>query len=456
MSLLMQNYQIESLVKISHQAFKRQIDAFVAHHAQALSQDTWFDGIKPTAKALGGKAAPHQLSGPEDFSSHFIPFVEKKIVPQDSQIMVFGDIHGDIATLLAALEHLKGQGYIDSELRLVKNNVYFVFLGDYTNRGSYGVPVVSVLLDLFMKNLGHVFLLRGNHESASTNKRFFLRHHAPTTEYAAVPFLRELAERFEGYQYPDLLLWYDYLPLTLYIGCRNAAGGIDYLTFCHGGLEIAYNPKNFLACPDSEFAMITTLDRKGALKQLACHDDTKHVADHIGRALTLQESDGFSRYQALHTQEIPIDAQSHEHHVTLRLGMLWNNFVTENNHELEFALSPTRWTVYLGKAATRYFLNQAQSDKVRILGIFRGHQHVDEAVPALGLNTTMLTDIKDRKGLVKQWDGLVYTLGASDNISGYQSFLMLSLTGQVDSWAVCHYFKKPDQQDFFFNIVNMF
>lgn len=456
MPLSLENYEIESLVAVSREQYKNQIEAFVAHRAIAMESASWLDSIKPTETALSASSLPHQLSGPEDFSSHFTPFVQKKIVPHDAKVFVVGDIHGDIAVLLESLAHLKAYGYLDAAHHIMRDNVYLVFLGDYTNRGSCGVPVVSVLLDLFMKNPDHVFLLRGNHESASSNMRFFQRHHIPTTEYAAVPFLQELAQRFDGYQYPDLLLWYDYLPLVLYLGTKNENGGVDYLTFCHGGLEIGYNPKDFLACSDDEFAMITKLDRKQALDALAGHDDTKHVADQVVRALAIQGNDGCSRYQALHNREDSIDVQAHVQHVTLRLGMLWNNFVTENNAELEFALSPTRWTLYFGRAVTQYLLAQAESSTVRVHGILRGHQHLDEAILQLGLDSMMLTLIKEGKGLVKQWDGMVYTLGASDNITGFHSFLMLTLGQQPAFWSVRHYFKKPDQKDFSFHMTKMF
>ena len=39
-----------------------------------------------------------------------------------------------------------------------------VFLGDYTDRGSYGVEVMYVLMRLKVENPDQVWMARGNHE----------------------------------------------------------------------------------------------------------------------------------------------------------------------------------------------------------------------------------------------------------------------------------------------------
>ena len=49
-------------------------------------------------------------------------------------------------------------------LPLAKPNTYMVFLGDYTDRGNYGIEVLYTMLRLKLANPEQVFMARGNHE----------------------------------------------------------------------------------------------------------------------------------------------------------------------------------------------------------------------------------------------------------------------------------------------------
>jgi serine/threonine protein phosphatase 1 len=70
-------------------------------------------------------------------------------------ILAFGDIHGNIKALDAALKSIE---------KLVSKDSLFVFLGDYVNYGLHTKQVIDRLIDI-KKNSNAVFLM-GNHESA--------------------------------------------------------------------------------------------------------------------------------------------------------------------------------------------------------------------------------------------------------------------------------------------------
>jgi serine/threonine-protein phosphatase PP1 catalytic subunit len=73
-------------------------------------------------------------------------------------VMLVGDIHGDLQALRFIIEKRK-------EINC-KN---ILFLGDYVDRGPWGVEVLLKLFREKLEDPKHVFLLRGNHESVDMN-----------------------------------------------------------------------------------------------------------------------------------------------------------------------------------------------------------------------------------------------------------------------------------------------
>lgn len=92
----------------------------------------------------------------------------------DADLLLVGDIHSNLHGLLDLLASWVHHGWMTSSLLLVEN-VCVVFMGDYADRGPYGLLVYSLLFVLKHKNPTRIHLTRGNHERPD-----FWKHYAQT------------------------------------------------------------------------------------------------------------------------------------------------------------------------------------------------------------------------------------------------------------------------------------
>ena len=60
----------------------------------------------------------------------------------------------------------------------------------------------------------------------------------------------------------------------------------------------------------------------------------------------------------------------------------------------------------------------------------------------------MLDSIIAHNGCLKQWNGMVYTLGDIGFKTGYQSFVVIKMAEEQQDWQLQHFFKKPGQEVF--------
>ncbi|KAJ7979134.1 Serine/threonine-protein phosphatase [Quillaja saponaria] len=131
---------------------------------------------------------------------------------EDTRVIVVGDIRGHFHDLLSLFKHAG----VPSE------NQYYVFNGNYVDKGSWGVEVFLVLLAWKVLMPHRVYLLRGNHESKYCTSRY--------------GFNKEVQTKYsdEGeYVYSKFLDCFKELPLA------SVIAGCVYTT--HGGLFRSIN-----------------------------------------------------------------------------------------------------------------------------------------------------------------------------------------------------------------------
>lgn len=85
-----------------------------------------------------------------------------RVGPGEKMVLV-GDVHGQFRDLQT---HILSQQL--AALREGREDLKFLFLGDYVDRGPHGVEVITLLLALKAEYPDLVYMTRGNHEEAQT------------------------------------------------------------------------------------------------------------------------------------------------------------------------------------------------------------------------------------------------------------------------------------------------
>jgi len=132
-------------------------------------------------------------------------FLEQPMMLQlTAPIKIVGDIHGQYSDLLRMFEEC---GW--------PNDVHYLLLGDYVDRGPNGLEAVLLLMCYKAKYPDTFFMLRGNHECAAINRIY--------------GFCDECKRAY------GLKLWKQFNDV---FNCMPVAASIDEKIFCvHGGLS---------------------------------------------------------------------------------------------------------------------------------------------------------------------------------------------------------------------------
>lgn len=345
-------------------------------------------------------------------AQNFKPYVQKVIIPTKSTVVLWGDLHGSAHSLVRTLQVLVEKGVMDDTLKLNEKH-YCCFLGDLVDRAHYGVELLYLLMKLKLRNPRQVFFARGNHDNYSFNHLF---HTSNKTR-----FQEEIKAKFPHHASLDKLTYslFEYFPLALYIG--SGSNPINFIQCCHGALELGFNPQQFLSS-DKDFQSIISLDRAQALNSLS-----GELAKEISRVIDKKRLCNF-----VPTDLITPLKRTEPHH-GLKIGFVWHEFIPTDTTSVISSVSEgkvDREFVY-GRPLVEYLLKLYSSDTHILRAIFRGHQHHD----------TMLTRLKEKKGLVEFWDGTVYTLfsgtaSVAHHKFPYDAFTMVETADNYKDWHI--------------------
>ena len=353
--------------------------------------------------------------------SIFQPYVQKLTLTPDDQVIFHGDIHGDIHSLLASLNKLEEMGFLrKGSFKLTNPRIYLVFLGNYVDKGYYGVEVIYTLLRLKLANPNNVILLRGQHEDFNFSSR--------ADHSFGVEFAYKFGDSSEPYRMIER--FYNLMPVALYLGC-----GTNYIQCCHGGVEHGYQPHDLLHS-DAQFDLIGQLHRKRCLQS---HND--RIANMVSQTkynkkIWLDDSLNIDFTPA--TMQYPYP-----------LGFVSFDFAK---------FGPSQWITHQGLAANEAFTQavldyQNKKSIVKVRGIFRAHQH--DYSNGSSNSTNLMSELVASKGVYKlsrpieigqhrsMSDGIVWTFNVSpDNNYGqahdykFDAFAILKIATEYDDWRL--------------------
>lgn len=334
----------------------------------------------------------------------FEPFTQKLLVPAASTLYIWGDLHGDIKTFVRMLEKLHSDGIIDDTFKITQPQTYFLFLGDYSDRGKQGIEVIYTLLRLKLKNPSSVYFVRGNHEDLSVNM--------------LNGFSAEITRKFPQEIEPILEALeqlYNTLPAVLFVGTYDTAGTCNYVQCCHGGMELGYHPHKLFALPQQiNYERIIELPRLKNFNNLKPHI-------HISQAQLFLNNVIPTHYVKDITKS---EIDPHE------IGFMWNDFSAKGNTELSWDNVRRGCGLSYGQNLTETMLrsyNAGSSHKVR--GVIRAHQH-NSSMPMLFENTN--------KGLYKlPWNVPIFTTFATQQfVPEIGCFLQVTTAHNFSDWKI--------------------
>lgn len=319
---------------LSAKEFDRALEAAFEFYTQSpLADSSQWIGASPDLNAFMDTTRVYF----ENNGVPFTPYAEKLDVSPDTHIIVHGDFHGDIHSLIGFIESLNERQILEG-FSVAQEKTHLLFLGDYTDRGAYGAEVIYTLIRLKLASPDKVHLVRGNHEDLSLTARY--------------GFFTELQGKYgRTYDVRKPLRLYDFLPVVFYLGSNG-----NYVQCNHGGMEPGYNPGVLLKTSSGN-----AFQQLGVLKQqtyLRDHPEFLEGLDGTARAR-------FSSLLRDFRPESPVAPRT--------LGFMWNDFSLLRS-DPTLNINPGRAWLY-GYGATQHILAQASSESHRLRAVIRAHQH---------------------------------------------------------------------------------
>jgi hypothetical protein len=314
-------------------------------------------------------------------------YVKKLLVDGGSELFVHTDYHADIASLLAELKDLQTKGYLEKENGFKINrgahpNFYMFFLGDFIDRGAYGIEVLYALISLALTNPTRVFLIKGNHETGAIEPKNF--YNELKNKFEAV-FAIKIADLFYNQIAP-------LLPDAIFVGAGDADK--NFALLCHagpqiGGPALVADLRALLKSPEQvAYQQVPKIDANGVITEYSICKAADFATIVDTRLTATRFNKNSSQY-------------------------IWTDFSAENLAHPTASSGRGGGVLKLGKAFTESWLKDVLSQPgFTVKYILRGHQN--NGVGDLGQRIRMGQGVSrlwdDSANLVAQGDYFLHTL----------------------------------------------
>lgn len=298
------------------------------------------------ANLISGKIkVPLHLSS-EGYFLHIpnIPYLAKWVIPQDNHVTVIGDLHGNFDALKEIIKAMQ----LDSHIKII-------FLGDLMDRGDSSLKVFTTAALLALKYPGQVLIIRGNHEYIDAN----LDIYGLESEIRAIGASDETIYGIEE----ELSKAYAFLPVGVFVGHQGPLP-TRFIFHVHGCVDIRINCKDLLESDATNLSQNSgiRLWKFGPENIIKKPKDLIEFYKDIVPNLDDFMKDLMNVTEAL-TNPNPI------------AGLLWNDISYKSNHLLNVS-SRGADIINLDIEMVKMYLENYNSDNVKVCGMIRGHQHV--------------------------------------------------------------------------------
>jgi len=146
------------------------------------------------------------------------------------KLFVVGDVHGDLDVFREVVRIVKEEWKKSS-------NTLLLFLGDYADRGDYGLEVIEELKELIKRYPTKVVALKGNHEDYDEDGN---------PKFGPCDLIHEVVSK-RG-------VWHDYFRENLkeFFGSLPIAAKYESILFVHGGISLKVKSLEDLMFPSKE------------------------------------------------------------------------------------------------------------------------------------------------------------------------------------------------------------
>lgn len=353
----------------------------------------------------------------DSVDSGFTPYVERVHFPAGSIVAFHGDLHGNVQAVNNFLASLADGGYMakDNPFRIQDKNFRLLFLGDYTDRGKWGIETIYTVLRLKIENPDQVFMVRGNHEDIDINARY--------------GFAKELYQKYGSdakHIMNKMNNVYNALPVALFAGLGQESNK-EYILCCHGGWEVGYDPSSLLnASKNITYHACKELERKTIVDRLP-----NNIQIAISNVVPTEE------YQ----KNIVLEKPTYPVHC----GFMWNDFIPDEGINAVDYKRGRGWL--LGKPLLDA-LRATEEHKAQVKGIFRAHQHGDRILMQMmekdGVAKLWQSD-SNKEANNTLWDGIVCTFLVAPNTGYGNTFDAWGELHVADSFSKCQLIMHNDK-----------